>query len=171
MNSLHAERLDPWRWIGAPTLVCLIATLLFAAPIRVFGLQLPEPIFPLVPAFAWAVLRPSITAPFALLGMGMFLDLVWYNALGLWSLSLIAAYVTVLISRSMMTGQSRTMMWVWFASACAVAMAVAYTATVLTFASAPSLVSTLWQLLPTVLLYPFAHRLIERFEDADVGFR
>jgi len=169
--SLGAERLDMWRWIGVPTLICMGATLLFAAPIRVFGLQLPEPVFPLAPAFAWGVLRPSVAAPFALLGMGLFLDAVWGNPTGLWSLSLIAAYVTVLISRNMMTGQSRTMMWSWFAAACAVATTTAYCATTLESAVAPNLLSTLWQLLPTMLLYPFAHRLIERFEDADSRFR
>jgi rod shape-determining protein MreD len=28
-----------------------------------------------------------------------------------------------------------------------------------------------WQFLATVVLYPFADRLIDRFEDADVRFR
>jgi rod shape-determining protein MreD len=169
--SLRAERVDMWRWIGVPVLICLAATLLFAAPIRVFGLQLPEPIFPLAPAFAWGVLRPSVTAPFALLAMGLFLDMVWGSPTGLWSIALIAAYVTVIVSRAMMTGQSRTMMWVWYAAACAVAMSIAYCATTVDSGVAPNLVSTFWQWLPTMLLYPFAHRLIERFEDADTRFR
>jgi len=169
--SLRAERVDMWQWIGVPTLICMIATLLFAAPIRVFGLQLPEPVFPMAPAFAWAVLRPSVASPFALLGMGLFLDMVWGSPTGLWSISLIAAYVTVLFSRNMMTGQSRTMMWSWFAVASAVAISVAYCATTLDSGVAPNLVSTLWQLLPTMMLYPFSHRLIERFEDADTRFR
>lgn len=169
--SFRAERMDLWQWIGVPTLICMIATLLFAAPIRVFGLQLPEPVFPMAPAFAWGVLRPSSAAPFALLGMGLFLDLVWGSPTGLWSIALIAAYVTVLFSRNMMTGQSRSMMWTWFTAACAVAVGTAYLATCLDAGVAPNLVSTLWQLAPTMLLYPFAHRLIERFEDADVRFR
>jgi rod shape-determining protein MreD len=168
---LRAERPDLWSWIGVPTLICLAATLLFAAPIRVFGLQLPEPVFPMVPVFAWAILRPSLLAPFALLGMGLFLDMVWDDRTGLWSLSLIAAYVAVLLSRNMMTGQSRLMMWVWFAAACGVAMALAYAVTTVDSGVAPNLASTAWQFLPTVLLYPFAHRLIERFEEADVRFR
>jgi len=77
----------------------------------------------------------------------------------------------VLFSRNMMTGQSRTMMWSWFAVASAVAISVAYCATTLDSGVAPNLVSTLWQLLPTMMLYPFSHRLIERFEDADTRFR
>jgi rod shape-determining protein MreD len=160
-----------WQWIGVPTLICLLATLLFAAPIRVFGLQLPEPIFAMVPAFAWGVLRPSIAAPFALLAIGLVLDMVWGSPTGLWSIALIGAYVTVLVSRSMMTGQSRAMMWVWYAAACAVAMSAAYCATTLDSGVAPNLFSTFWQFLPTMLLYPFAHRLIERFEDVDTRFR
>jgi rod shape-determining protein MreD len=169
--SFKADRMDFWGWIGAPSLICLGATLLFAAPIKVLGLQLPEPVFPMAPVFAWAVLRPSILAPFVLLGMGLFLDMVWGDLTGLWGLALISAYLTVLLSRSMMTGQSRVMMWVWFAVACGVAMAVAYAATAVDSGVAPNLVPTFWQFLPTVLLYPFAHRLIERFEDADVRFR
>jgi rod shape-determining protein MreD len=35
----------------------------------------------------------------------------------------------------------------------------------------PSLVSASWQYLATIVLFPFAHRLIDLFEDADVRFR
>ena len=35
----------------------------------------------------------------------------------------------------------------------------------------PNLLAMLWQFLATILLYPFAHRLIDRFDDADVRFR
>jgi rod shape-determining protein MreD len=35
----------------------------------------------------------------------------------------------------------------------------------------PSLLAVFWQFLVTALLFPFAHRLIERFDDADVRFR
>ena len=34
-----------------------------------------------------------------------------------------------------------------------------------------SLISLFLQIVPTLLLFPFAHRLIERFEDGDVRFR
>ena len=37
--------------------------------------------------------------------------------------------------------------------------------------SQPSFVAMGWQFLATVLLYPFAHRLIEMYEDSDVRFR
>ena len=169
--SFQAERLDPRQWLGGPVLACIVATLMFAIPIRVAGVQLPEPVFAMVPAFAWAMIRPSILAPFALLLLGLFMDLFWGGPMGLWPLALLAVYAGVLVGRPMMMGQSRTMMWVWFGFMTLVAMTTGYCITILDSGSAPSLVATFWQLLPTVLLYPFAHRLIERFEDADVRFR
>ena len=52
-------------------------TVVFAAPLRVLGLQLPEPVFGLVLAFAWPIIRPSVLAPFVLLAYGLFTDLYW----------------------------------------------------------------------------------------------
>lgn len=170
--SLQAARpLNPWRWLGVPVGLCLLATLLFAAPIRIFGQPLPEPVFPMAPVFAWALIRPSIIAPFAILAMGLFLDLFWGGPLGLWALSLLIGYALVLFSRNMLTGQSRAMMWIWYAGACAVTMLAGFLFVMLDGKNTANLIAVLWQLLATAVLYPFAHRLIERFEDADVRFR
>ncbi|MDO8409804.1 MAG: hypothetical protein Q7S93_07060, partial [Phenylobacterium sp.] len=140
-------------------------------PVRVFGWGLPEPVFCMVPAFAWAVIRPSMLAPFGVLFLGLFLDLFWGGPIGLWALSLLVAYGAVLGARSMMVGQSRPMMWAWFAVACAVAELVAFLITQLTARATPNFLAVMWQFLATILLYPFAHRLIDRFDDADVRFR
>jgi rod shape-determining protein MreD len=37
--------------------------------------------------------------------------------------------------------------------------------------SSPGIVPMLWQFVATIVLYPFAQRLIDLFEDADVRFR
>jgi len=169
--SFQAERLDPIQWLVLPALACVLATLVFAAPLRVAGVNLPEPVFGMILAFAWAIIRPSILAPFALLVVGLVTDLVWGGPMGLWSLSLLIAYGGVLATRNMMTGQSWPMLWAWFAFMSFVAMTVGYCVSILDSGQAPSLLATFWQLLPTALLYPFAHRLTERFEDADVRFR
>lgn len=169
--SLMATRLDPWRWLGAPILQCMVATLLFSLPVRFFGWGLPEPIFCMAPAFAWAMIRPSIAAPFGVLIMGLFLDIFWGGPTGLWALSLLTAYGVVLAARKMMVGQSRSMMWMWFAAACAMAQTVGFLVTQLDVRSTPNLLAMFWQFLATILLYPFAHRLIDRFDDADVRFR
>lgn len=171
MSMSGGRALNPVRWLGVPMLLCIFATILFAAPIRIWGLQLPEPVFAMVPAFAWAMIRPSILAPFALLILGLFLDIFWGGPTGLWGLSLLVAYAMVLILRNAMTGQSRPMMWAWYVGVCAVAMTTGYLVTMLDVKSAPSLIAVFWQLLATALLFPFAHRLIDRFDDADVRFR
>lgn len=170
--SLSAARpLDPWRWLVLPALISIGATILFAAPIRLFGLALPEPVFALVPAFSWAVIRPSVLAPFGVLLLGLFLDLFWGGPMGLWALALLLAYAMALAMRNMMSGQSRVMMWAWFAGAVAISMLGGYLFTMLDSLNVPSILSVFWQFLATALLFPFAHRLIDRFEDADVRFR
>ena len=165
------ERLDVWRWMAAPMAACMAATLLFAAPIKVFGLRPPEPLFAMVPVFAWAVLRPSILAPLALLILGLFNDLVWGGRLGLWSLGLLVAYGFILLTRNMMSGQSRLMMWVWWAAALTACMGAVYLTVRVIDGNAPNPLAVAGQWLPTVLLYPLADRLIGRFEDADPRFR
>ena len=171
MSLSGARPLAPWLWLGLPMFQALALTLLFAVPLRVFSLQLPEPVFPMVLAFAWAVIRPSVLAPFAILAMGLFLDLFWGAPLGLWALSLLVSYGVVLSARSILAGQSAPIMWGWYVTACAVAMLAGVLFTRLQAHASPSLVAVAWQLLATAVLYPFAHRLIDKFEDADVRFR
>ena len=60
---------------------------------------------------------------------------------------------------------------VWFASATALTMLTGFLVCTIVSLATPNLLSVFWQFLATSVLYPFAHRLIERFEDADVRFR
>ena len=166
-----ARPLEPWRWLGVPMLQAMAATILFGIPLRLFTLQLPEPVFPMVLAFAWAVIRPSMLAPFALLLVGLFLDIFWGGPLGLWALCLLIAYGLALGARSMTAGQSRLAMWVWYGVVTAIAMGVGFLVESVRAHAMPGLSATAWQYLATILLYPFAHRLIDMFEDADVRFR
>lgn len=166
------KHLSTWGWIWSPFLVCVAASILVAIPLKVFGfLQLPEPIFALVPAFAWAVIRPSVFPPFLLLALGLFLDLARGGQFGLWPTGLLLGYAFVLATRPLMIGQSRPMMWAWFAVTCLVVEGAAYLLTMLDALVTPNPLATLWQLIATVILYPFAHRLIAQYEDSDVRFR
>lgn len=166
-----ARTLEPWRWLGIPMVQALAATLLFALPIRFWGLGLPEPVFAMPVAFAWAVIRPSMLAPFGVALMGFFMDLLWGGPLGLWAVCLLIAYGVALGGRAMLAGQSRGMMWAWYGVLTALAFTAGYLFTMLDAKGMPSPLSVFWQFLATVVLYPFADRLIERFEDADVRFR
>jgi rod shape-determining protein MreD len=166
-----ARTLDPWRWLGVPLVQAVAATILLGIPLRIWGLQLPEPVFPMPVVFAWAVIRPSVLAPMGVLIMGLFLDLFWGGSMGLWALCLLIAYGVVLAGRSMMAGQSRTILWVWYGVVTGIALASGYLFIMLDDRAMPSLASVGWQYLVTALLFPFAYRLIDTFEDADVRFR
>jgi len=166
-----ARPLEPWRWLGVPMLQAAVATILFGVPLRVFGLQLPEPVFPMALAFAWAVIRPSMLAPFCVLVMGLLLDIFWGGPLGLWALCLLIAYGAALAGRSMMAGQSRAVLAGWYALITATAMLAGFLFVMLDSRSTPGLIPMAWQFLATIVLYPFAQRLIDLFEDADVRFR
>jgi rod shape-determining protein MreD len=166
-----ARPLEPWRWIGVPMLQVMVATILFGVPLRVFGLQLPEPLFAMTLAFAWAVIRPSVLAPFAILILGLFLDIFWGGPLGLWAICLLIAYGVALAGRTMMAGQNRAILWLWYALVTATALVSAYLFVMLDSKSSPGLIPLAWQFLATIVLYPFSQRLIDLFEDADVRFR
>lgn len=171
MPANVARQLNPLLWLGLPLLVCMIASYLFAIPIRAWGLQLPEPVFGLVPAFAWAMIRPSVAPPFALMLLGLYCDWLWGTPTGFWPACLLAAYAPVLMLRNVLAGQGFVAMWIWYAGSCALAFAVGTYLLTLDSGSVPSLVAIGWQFLVTAALYPFAHSLIERYEDADVRFR
>lgn len=166
-----ARPLAPWRWIGVPLVQCLILSVLFSLPFRPFGLSLPEPIFPMVPAFAWAVIRPSMLAPVGVLAMGLFLDILWGAPMGLWALSLLLVYGAALVGRGMMAGQSFPVMWAWYAAATALALGAAFLFMMVDAHATADPIAVAWQFLATIILFPFAHLLIDRFEDADVRFR
>ena len=166
-----ARNLSPWRWLGVPMVQVVVATVLLGIPIRIFGLQLPEPVFAMPVVFAWAVIRPSVLAPMGILIMGLFTDLFWGGAMGLWALSLLIGYGVLLAGRSMMAGQSRTMLWVWYGMVAAIVELSGYLFIMLDSKTMPSLGVVGWQYFVTLLLFPFAYRLIDMFEDADVRFR
>ncbi len=100
-----AKPMNPVGWLGLPMLLAVAATVFLATPIHIFGFALPEPVFPLALAFAWAQIRPSVLPPFALLLLGLFLDVFWGGPQGLWPLCLLASYASVLAVRRLITGQ------------------------------------------------------------------
>ena len=140
----------PMQWIVYPALITAAITFVLATPVKLFGLSLPEPIIPMVLAFAWPLIRPSIVAPMVLMGLGLFLNFILGGPLGLWSVSLLAIYAVILGARSFL---------------------MAYLIVTVIAGTAPSILSLIGQVVPTLLLFPFANNMIERFDDGDVRFR
>ena len=161
----------PVQWIVIPALVTVAVTILLATPVELFGLNLPEPVVPMVLAFSWPLIRPSITAPLVLTGLGLLLDVLTYGPLGLWALALLGIYGVVLASRSFLIGQDTAVLFVWYAACCALAFLLVYVVRMIIDHNAASILALIGQVVPTLLLFPFANHMIERFEDGDVRFR
>lgn len=161
----------PQDWILFPALIALVLTFLFATPVRLFGLSLPEPIFPMVLAFAWPLIRPSILAPLMLLLCGLFLDMLWGGPLGLWAVVMLGVYGVVLLVRGLILGQETLLLFIWYAGATFIGYFVAWLFVTLDAGAAPSIFGGLWQVLITIALFPAANHLIQRFDDGDVRFR
>ena len=170
-SGRSARAMHPVAWLIAPAVACLLATLFLAVPLRVFGLQLPEPVFDVMLAFSWALLRPSLLAPFALLATGLALDFFWGTPRGLWALSLLVTYAAVMVTRPLISGQSPVVTFAWYVGATLLAFAAAYVFTMLDARVRPNLWAVASQLLFTVLLYPVVGKVIERFAEADVRYR
>ena len=151
------------RWVLGPAMVSLVPTLILAAPLRLWGLAAPEPVFPLVAAFVWAALRPSMIAPAALMLLGLFLDLVWGGPLGLWPMCLISAHVLALSVRRLLSGEDFGVLWVWYAVSCLAAFAVGEGLMRLAHGAWPDLVGVALQAAVTIALFPLAWRLIQRY--------
>ncbi|MGV8929490.1 MAG: hypothetical protein ACOH1E_07045 [Brevundimonas sp.] len=163
--------IGPVQWIFIPALITVAFTMLLATPVELFGLSLPEPVIPMVLAFSWPMIRPTITGPLVLTLLGLFLDILTYGPLGLWALALLSIYAVVLVSRSFLIGQDTAVLFVWYAACCTLAFLLAYLVVAVIARNPPSILSLIGQIVPTLLLFPFADRMIERFEDGDVRFR
>lgn len=170
-RAAAVRSVGPVQWVLIPAAITLLATLVLATPVSLFGLRLPEPVIPLVLAFAWPMIRPSIIAPVLLTLIGLLIDIFWNMPLGLWTLALLAVYGLVLSVRSLLIGQDTAFRFGWYVVCCGLAFAIGYGVTVLLGDRPPSLYALAGQVAPTLLLFPFANGLIEKFEDGDVRFR
>ncbi|RZJ43446.1 MAG: hypothetical protein EON87_12215 [Brevundimonas sp.] len=161
----------PMQWIVYPSLAAIAATVILATPVELFGLKLPEPVLPLVLAFAWPLIRPSMLGPAVLFLLGLFLDLFWGGAIGLWPLCLLGVYGGILLARNLLAGQETLILFAWYAAASCLVFLTAYLVVTVQAGNAPSLISMFNQVWPTLAIFPIAAWLIERFDDGDVRFR
>ena len=170
-RPLAVRVVGPVQWVFYPALMAMALTIVLATPVELFGLKMPEPVLPMALAFAWPLIRPSMVAPAVLFGLGLFLDLFWGGTMGLWPLCLMGVYGMVLASRSLLAGQETQILFAWYAVCVLGAFVVAYLVVTLDAGRTPSLLALIGQIVPTLLLFPIADWMIQRFDDGDVRFR
>ncbi len=170
-NGMASRIIRPWDWILLPALLAVAATVVLGTPFQPFGFQLPEPVWPLILAFAWPLIRPSYIAPVVLAALGMFLDFYWSAAGGFYTLCLMLVYGVLILARAYVIGQDwRVVFGAWFAAVLAF-----FAIGVLLIALDTGFVVRLWgvfeQMIATVALFPIVLFMLEKFVNADVRFQ
>ncbi|ESQ80120.1 hypothetical protein [Asticcacaulis sp. YBE204] len=163
--------IGPQDWLLIPAVLCVVATFILATDIPLpFGWDLPEPVWPMVLAFSWPLIRPSYIAPLLLAGLGFFLDYFWGAPLGFYVLCLMAVYGATLLIRSYIVGQDLWVVTVAYGLAVLLFFTLGTILTVIDTGMVPRLISVFEQMLATGVLVFFVHALLERFLHADVRF-
>jgi rod shape-determining protein MreD len=170
MASITVQPPNPVNWLVKPAAYCMAGSLMLALPVKVYGLQLPEPVFAMVPAFAWAVIRPSVLPPFALIALGLFQDVLWGGTPGLWPVCLLTVYGAAFSARRAMAAEGFGAQWAWYGAACALGFGAGVLLLSLVGAEVPNILGVALQFAVTAALFPMSWLVIERYEDADVRF-
>jgi rod shape-determining protein MreD len=162
----------PLDWVGYPALICAALSVAFATVVRFpGGFALPEPIFAFLLAFAWPLIRPSLIGPVVLLVLGLFDDFLYGTPKGFWALSFLGVYACILATRHLIVGQDVRVLAGWWAGVVSFAYFTGFLVICLSYGAVPSLLDSAMQLGITLVLFPFANNLVQRFDDGDVRFR
>jgi rod shape-determining protein MreD len=163
--------IGPWDWILAPALISIGLTIVLATAFQPFGLYLPEPVSPLVLAFAWPLIRPSYVAPFVLAGLGLFLDYFWGAPIGFWTLNLMLVYGVLVLIRTYIIGQEPIVVFGSFVAAEVVFFTIATILASMDTGEVVRLWGVFEQLLATTALFPAVLYLTEKYLHTDVRFQ
>jgi rod shape-determining protein MreD len=161
----------PQDWLFYPALMAILATVVLATDLPLsFGLDLPEPVWPVALAFAWPLIRPSFIAPLLLGVMGLFLDYFWGAPLGFYVISLMAVHAATLLIRSYIVGQDTWVVIGAYSLAVLLFFTLGVVLTTLDSGVVPRLISVFEQMFATWCLVVFVLILLDRFLNSDVRF-
>ncbi len=170
-GGMASRIITPWDWILFPALVSLGLTIVLATAFQPFGLYLPEPVTPLLLAFAWPLIRPSYFAPFVLGALGLFLDFFWGAPLGFWTLGLMLVYGVLVGVRTYVIGQEWIVVLGAFILTELVFFGLGTIVITIDSGSVPRLWGVFEQAFATGLGFPAVLYLMEKYLHADVRFQ
>ena len=169
-GGMASKIIGPWDWIIAPGLLSICLTIILATAFQPFGFYLPEPVSPLILAFAWPLIRPSYFAPFVLAALGLFLDFFWGAPIGFWTLGLMLVYGVVVLVRTWIIGQEWLVVFGCFLMTELIFFTFATILMTLDAGAVPRLWGVFEQALATALLFPYILFLLEKYVHSDVRF-
>ncbi len=169
-GGMASKIIGPWDWIIAPGLLSICLTIILATAFQPFGFYLPEPVSPLILAFAWPLIRPSYFAPFVLAALGLFLDFFWGAPIGFWTLGLMLVYAVIVLVRTWIIGQEWLVVFGCFLMTELIFFTFATILMTLDAGAVPRLWGVFEQALATALLFPYILFLLEKYVHSDVRF-
>ena len=137
-----------------PFLVGVFCVLLSFVPVgMIFGTSV-MPAFGLMAVYYWAVTRPEVFPPYAILAVGLLFDLLSAGPIGLWALVYTVVYGVVVSQRLLFFGRTFFVFWIGFAGACLMAGVLAWGVGSIYFARILSPGQLVTQLMVTIIFYP-----------------
>jgi rod shape-determining protein MreD len=139
-----------------PVMMALIAVVLVNLPISFTGGALPAPLLAFAPVYFWALMRPDLMPPTAVLFIGLVEDLLSGGPPGLWAAGFLAAYAFTDRQRESLAGLSGIGAVVGFAAAMLIASAVAYVLASLVYWRLAPIAPLFLTAVVTIAFYPLA---------------
>jgi rod shape-determining protein MreD len=156
-----------------PALLAAAAVVLVNLPVSFTGGLMPAPVLTLVPIYFWALARPDLMPPYAVLLLGLAEDLMSGGPPGIWATGFLVAYALAESQREMFAGLEGPGAVLGFAAAMFTAAGTAYLLVSLVYWRPAPLAAMLLESAVTVLFYPFIAALLggvhRKFVGADRG--
>jgi len=169
--GMASRIITPWDWILAPALMSLALTIVLATAFQPFGFYLPEPVSPLILAFAWPLIRPSYIAPFIVGALGFFLDFFWGAPLGFWTIGLVLVYGVLALARTYLIGQEWMVLFGLFLLTELIFFGIGVLLAFIDTGAVVRLWGVVEQAFATTLMFPFVLILLEKYLHSDVRFQ
>jgi len=144
------------RVIGSllPCVSAVVLVMVINLPVSLSGGLFPAPLLAMIAVYFWALVRPDLMPPFAVLVIGLLEDLFSGGPPGIWATGFIAAYALVDRQRDNLAGLSGLAAVLGFAVAMGLAAAATYVLTWIMYLQPPPLAPLLLASVITVLFYP-----------------
>jgi rod shape-determining protein MreD len=151
---------SPVRLLGRllPLLVALLLVVLANLPISFTGGLLPAPCLALAAVYFWALARPALMPPAAVLLVGLAEDLLSGGPPGLWATGFLAAYILIDRQRRSFLELNGAGALMGFSGAMLLAAATAYGLASVIYLRFVPLSPLLLEAVLTVMLYPLLDR-------------
>jgi rod shape-determining protein MreD len=143
------------RMLGSllPVLSAVLLVMLVTLPVSLTGGLFPAPVLALTAVYFWALVRPDLMPPPAVLVVGLLEDFLSGGPPGVWATGFIAAYAFVDRQRENLAGLAGAAALLGFAVAMAVAAAATFVLTWVMYLRAPPVAPLLLAGVITVLFY------------------